>query len=64
MFRNLVNSGLYDASVIDDRNQRPLTIAFVTIVIMWVALGIVSLSARQHHHMPDGAAPVAASVEK
>jgi len=34
-----MNSGLYDASVIDDRNQRPLTIAFVTIVIMWMALG-------------------------
>ncbi|HTX51526.1 MAG TPA: hypothetical protein VME40_19285 [Caulobacteraceae bacterium] len=49
--------------MIDDRNRRPLTIAFVTIVIMWMALGIVSVSARQHHHM-NSAAPVAASVEK
>jgi len=63
MFPNLVNSGLYDESVIDHRNERPLTIAFVTIVMM-MALGIVSVSARQHHHMPESAAPVAASVEK
>lgn len=64
MFRNLVNSGLYDASIIDNRNERPLMIAFVTIVMMWMALGIVSVSARQCHHMAESAASVAASVEK
>ena len=64
MFRNLVDSGLYDASVIDDRNQRPLMIAFVTIVMMWMALGIVSVSARQCHHMGESAASIAAAIEK
>ena len=64
MFRNLVDSGLYDASVIDERNQRPLMIAFVTIVMMWMALGIVSVSARQCHHMGESAASITAAIEK
>ena len=64
MSRNLTNSGLYDANMIDDRNERPLTIAFATIVMVWMlAFGIVSVSAQigaQSHHMAQSAA----SIEK
>ena len=64
MSRNLESSGLYDAGVVDDRNERPLTIAFATIVLVWMlAFGLVSVSAQfgaQSHHM----AVSAASIEK
>ena len=50
--------------LIDDRNERPLTIAFATIVMVWMlAFGIVSVSAQigvQSHHMAESAA----SIEK
>jgi hypothetical protein len=64
MLRNLRSNGLYDERVIDDRNARPLTIAFATIVMVWMlAFGIVSVSAQigaQSHHVADSAA----SIEK
>jgi hypothetical protein len=64
MLPNLRSNGLYDERVIDDRNARPLTIAFATIVMVWMlAFGIVSVSAQigaQSHHVADSAA----SVEK
>jgi hypothetical protein len=64
MSRNPGSSGLYDQSLIDDRNERPLTIAFATIVMVWMlAFGIVSVSAQigvQSHHMAESAA----SIEK
>jgi hypothetical protein len=64
MLRNLGSNGLYDQRSIDDRNARPLTIAFATIVMVWMlAFGIVSVSAQigaQSHHVADSAA----SVEK
>jgi hypothetical protein len=64
MSQNLNGSGLYDESVIDDRNRRPLTIAFVTIVTMWMAFGVVSVSAQARHHMAESHASMAASVAK
>jgi hypothetical protein len=64
MLANLRSNGLYDERMIDDRNARPLTIAFATIVMVWMlAFGIVSVSAQigaQSHHVADSAA----SVEK
>jgi hypothetical protein len=45
MSRNLANSALYDVNMIDDRNERPLTIAFATIVTMWL-LGLGWFSFR------------------
>ena len=61
MSRNLENSSLYDE--IDHRNERPLTIAFATIVMVWMlAFGIVSVSAQlgaQSHHIMESAASVA-----
>jgi hypothetical protein len=42
MSRNLERSRLRYESVINDRNQRPLTIALATILIVWmVAFGLV-----------------------
>jgi hypothetical protein len=64
MSRNLASTGLYDEGAIDDRNERPLTIAFATIVSVWVlAFGIVSVSAQlgaQSHQ----AAQSSASIER
>ena len=52
MLRNLDSSGLYYEGSIDDRNQRPLTIALATIVAAWmVVFGLVAvrlMSARCH----------------
>lgn len=60
MSRNPGSSGLYDQSLIDDRNERPLTIAFATIVMVWMlAFGIVSVSAQigaQSHPIAESAA--------
>lgn len=68
MSRNLGNPGFYDASAIDDRNARPLMIAFATIVMVWMlAFGLVSVSAHvgaQSHHMAQGVASIAVSIEK
>ena len=62
MLRNLRSNGLYDERMIDDRNARPLTIAFATIVMVWMlAFGIVSVSAQigvQPHHMAESAAAI------
>jgi hypothetical protein len=64
MSRNPGSNGLYDESLIDDRNERPLTIAFATIVMVWMlAFGIVSVSAQigaQSHRMAESAT----SIEK
>ena len=64
MLRNLRSNGLYDERMIDDRNARPLTIAFATIVMVWMlAFGIVSVSAQigvQSRQMAESAA----SIEK
>lgn len=65
MSRNLESLGLYDDSVIDDRNARPLTIAFATIVLVWLlAFGLVFVSGAQSHHRVKSAAPIAASIDK
>jgi hypothetical protein len=59
MLRNLGSNGLYDERMIDDRNARPLTIAFATIVMVWMlAFGMVSVSAQigaRSNHMADSA---------
>lgn len=68
MSRNLGSLGLYDGSMIDDRNERPLTIGLATIVVVWMlAFGIVSVSAQlgaQSRHIAESAAPIASSIEK
>jgi len=66
MLRNLGSNGLYDERMIDDRNAPPLTIAFATIVVVWMlAFGMVSVSAQigaRSNHMADSA--VSSSIEK
>jgi hypothetical protein len=61
MSQHLMSSGLYDEGLIDHRNARPLTIAFATIVMVWMAaFGIVSVSgqfAAHSHQMVESAAP-------
>jgi len=68
MSLNLASHGLYDHSVIDDRKARPLTIAFATIVTVWMlAFGLVSVSAQigaQSHHMAVSAASTSPAVQK
>ena len=55
MSRNLLSLGLYDESMIDNRNERPLAIAFATIVMAWMLVfGVVSVSSQfsaQNYHM-------------
>jgi hypothetical protein len=35
MFGNVRHSSPFDAILIDDRNERPLTVALVTIIMVW-----------------------------
>jgi hypothetical protein len=68
MSRNLTNSGLYDASMIDDRNERPLAIAFATIVTMWLlGFGLVFVSTNlkaEPGQIVQSAAPFTVSIGK
>jgi hypothetical protein len=68
MSRNLGTPRLYDDSVIDDRNLRPLAIAFVTILTGWiVAFGLVFMSMEIGVHspnLPGGSAAVVSSTVK
>jgi hypothetical protein len=68
MLRNLESNGLYDERMMDDRNARPLTIAFATIVMVWMLVfGVVSVSAQlsaQSHHRADSAGSIASSIGK
>jgi hypothetical protein len=68
MSQHLANSGLYDVNMIDDRNERPLTIAFATILTMWLlGFGLVFVSIHlnaQSHQMAQSAAPIAGSIDK
>jgi len=63
MSRDPDSSGLYNAIIVDDRNERPFTIAFATIVTMWLlAFGLVYLSGHidgQSHHMAESTASIA-----
>jgi hypothetical protein len=68
MLRNLESNGLYDEGMIDDLNARPLTIAYATIVMVWMmAYGMVTVSAQvgaRPNHMADSAGSIASSIEK
>jgi hypothetical protein len=35
MFGNVTQSSPFDGILIDDRNERPLTVALVTIIMVW-----------------------------
>jgi hypothetical protein len=49
MSRNLANSGFYDEGLIDHRNERPLAVAFGTILVVWtLAFGLTSVWGQVH----------------
>jgi hypothetical protein len=50
MSQHLANSGLYDEGLIDERNVRPLTIAFATMMVWMLAFGLVSASGEISAH--------------
>jgi hypothetical protein len=62
MSRNLESPTWYDEGVIDHRNERPLTIAFATIVTVWMlAFGLVSVSDQigvQSHPVAESSAAI------
>ena len=66
MSQHLANSGLYDEGLIDHRNARPLTIAFATIVTVWMlAFGIVSVSGQinaQSRNLANGCAAASSTM--
>ena len=59
---------LYDQGMIDDRNLRPLAIAFVTILMVWMAVfGLISVSAQmvaQSHNVANSSAPAISTMVK
>jgi hypothetical protein len=61
MSRNQESHDLYDQGMIDDRNLRPLAIAFATILMAWMLVfGLVFVSAKmvtQSHHLAASSAP-------
>jgi hypothetical protein len=68
MSRIFRNSNFYDESLIDHRNERPLAIAFATIILVWmVAFGLVSVSGQLHaqsSHFTDGCARAISTMMK
>ncbi len=68
MSQHLANSGLYDEGLIDHRNARPLTIAFATIVSVWMlAFGLVSVSGQINaysRNLTDGCTAVMSTMVK
>jgi hypothetical protein len=68
MSRNLANTGFYDEGLIDHRNERPLAVAFATILVVWtLAFGLVSLSGQLHSHpcsFADGCAAAISTMVK
>jgi hypothetical protein len=68
MSRNLANSGFYDEGLIDHRNERPLAVAFATILIVWtLAFGVTSASGQIHAHpgsFADGCAAAISTMVK
>ncbi len=68
MSRILNSVGLYDEGAIDDRNARPLTIAFATIVMVWMlAFGLVFVSTQigaQSRHLVQGSAPAISTMDR
>ena len=68
MSRNQESHDLYDQGMIDDRNLRPLAIAFVTILMGWMlAFGLYFVSTQtgvQSYNLANGPAPIASTAVK
>jgi exosome complex RNA-binding protein Csl4 len=62
------HSGSFDELLIDDRNERPLTIALATIVVVW-SMAFALTFASGHlgalsAHSPNGATALMSSMDK
>lgn len=68
MYGNVKHARPFDAPLIDDRNERPLTIALATIVAVWsIAFALTFASGHGPAHAPDSlnsAASAASSMNK
>ena len=68
MSRNHQTPRLYDQGMIDDRNLRPLAIAFVTILMVWMAVfGLISVSAQmvaQSHNVANSSGAAISTMVK
>jgi hypothetical protein len=68
MSRNLANSDFYDEGLIDHRNERPLAVAFATILLVWtLAFGLVSASSELNakpRNFADGCAAAISTMVK
>jgi hypothetical protein len=68
MFRNSAATHMYDQGMIDDRNLRPLAIAFVTILAGWMlAFGLFFASSQigvQSRNLADRPASVVSATVK
>jgi hypothetical protein len=68
MTRDLRTPHPYDDGMIDDRNLRPLAIAFVTILMGWMlAFGLYFVSTQtgvQSYNLANGPAPIASTTVK
>jgi hypothetical protein len=57
---------MYDDGMMDDRNLRPLAIAFVTILTGWMlAFGVFFVSTQlgvQSHNLADRPAPISSTT--
>ena len=68
MSRNAAAPRLYDEGMLDDRNLRPLAIAFATILAGWMlAFGLFFMSTQTGSHpghLADSSAPVISTTGK
>ena len=68
MFGNVRQSSPFDGILIDDRNERPLTVALATIVMVWsFAFALTFASGHAHTRSASwlsGAAAVISSTAK
>ncbi len=63
MTKIAMGSASFDKALIDERNERPLTIALVTIVIVWaLAIALALASPYLRAHSPHAAADRPAAI--
>ena len=65
MSRNLAKPGFYDEGLIDHRNERPLAVAFATLLVWTLAFGLASVSGQvqtQSAHLASDCAQAISSI--
>jgi hypothetical protein len=65
MFNTVRQSSSFDGIVIDDRNERPLTIALATIIVVWLfAFALTFASGHNPASWLGGAAAITSPTAK